>query len=120
VLAPLAFTTFQEVNQPFDRTPTSHSRCSPTLVFGTLLSFAFLASGARRGEPVLAIQHPWQHRYAPALSFTSDAELLFCGVAMVLAARRGDAGCEVLAVPNWLPGRAGQAGLHRVPAHQPP
>jgi hypothetical protein len=27
-------------------------------VFGTLLSFAFFGSGARRGEPVLAIDRP--------------------------------------------------------------
>jgi hypothetical protein len=26
------------------------------MVFGTLLSFAFFGSGARRGEPILAIQ----------------------------------------------------------------
>jgi uncharacterized membrane protein YagU involved in acid resistance len=47
VLAPLAFTTFQDANQPFEL--FAH------MVFGTLLSFAFFGSGARRGEPVLAI-----------------------------------------------------------------
>jgi len=47
VLAPLAFTVFQDANQPFEL--FAH------MVFGTLLSFAFFGSGARRGEPVLAI-----------------------------------------------------------------
>ena len=48
ILAPLAFTTFQDANQPFEL--FAH------IVFGTLLSFAFFGSGARRGEPILAIQ----------------------------------------------------------------
>ena len=48
VLTPLAFTTFRDANQPFE--VFAH------LVFGTLLSFAFFGSGARRGEPVLAMQ----------------------------------------------------------------
>jgi uncharacterized membrane protein YagU involved in acid resistance len=56
VLAPLVFTTFRMANQPFE--VFAH------LVFGTLLSFAFFGSGARRGEPVLAIQR----RSAGALS----------------------------------------------------
>ena len=50
---------------------------------------------------------PW---YAPALGFTSDAALLFYGTSMLLAALRGDAGCEVLAVSNWLLGRDDQVG----------
>jgi len=33
---------------------------------------------------------------------TSDAALLFYGSSMLLAAARGYAGCEVLAVSNWL------------------
>jgi uncharacterized membrane protein YagU involved in acid resistance len=56
VLAPLVFTTFRMANQPFE--VFAH------IVFGTLLSFAFFGSGARRGEPVLAIQR----RSAGALS----------------------------------------------------
>lgn len=48
ILSPLVFTTFQNANQPFEL--FAH------MVFGTLLSFAFFGSGARRGEPVLAIQ----------------------------------------------------------------
>jgi|SRR6266536_952212 len=50
VLAPLAFTVFEDANQPFEL--FAH------IVFGTLLGFAFFSSGARRGEPVLAIQRP--------------------------------------------------------------
>lgn len=42
---------------------------------------------------------PW---YLPALSFTSDTALLFYGSSMLSAAARGHAGCEVLAVSNWL------------------
>lgn len=48
--------------------------------------------------------------YAPALSVTSDAALIFYGASMLLAAARGYAGCEVLAVSNWLLGRDDQVG----------
>ena len=50
---------------------------------------------------------PW---YAPGLGFTSDAALLFYGASMLLAAARGYAGCEVLAVSNWLLRRDDQVG----------
>ena len=50
---------------------------------------------------------PW---YAPLLGFTSDAALIFYGASMLLAAARGYAGCEVLAVPNWLLRRDDQVG----------
>ncbi len=48
VLAPLVFTVFEDANQPFEL--FGH------IVFGTLLGFAFFSSGARRGEPVLALK----------------------------------------------------------------
>jgi len=48
--------------------------------------------------------------YAPALSVTSDAALLFYGGSMLLAAARGYAGCEVLAISNWLLRRDDQVG----------
>jgi hypothetical protein len=48
--------------------------------------------------------------YAPALSVTSDAALLFYGTSMLLAAVRGCAGCEVLAVSNWVLRRDDQIG----------
>ncbi|HLZ20639.1 MAG TPA: hypothetical protein VKQ30_00750 [Ktedonobacterales bacterium] len=48
--------------------------------------------------------------YAPALAFTSDATLIFYGASMLLAALRGYAGCEVLAVSNWLLRRDDQVG----------
>jgi hypothetical protein len=41
---------------------------------------------------------------------TSDAALLFYGASMGLAAARGYAGCEVLAVSNWLLRRDDQIG----------
>jgi hypothetical protein len=44
------------------------------------------------------------------LELTSDATLVFYGVSMLLAALRGYAGCEVLAVSNWLLGRDDQIG----------
>lgn len=48
--------------------------------------------------------------YVPALWFTSDALLAFYGASMLLAALRGYAGCEVLAVSNWVLGRDDQVG----------
>jgi hypothetical protein len=48
--------------------------------------------------------------YAPSVSFLSDAALLFYGVSMLLAALRGYAGCEVLALSNWLLHRDDQVG----------
>ena len=38
--------------------------------------------------------------YVPSLWFTGDATLLFVGLSMVLAALRGSAGCEFLALSN--------------------
>jgi multidrug transporter EmrE-like cation transporter len=46
--------------------------------------------------------------YAPAFSVTSDAVLLFVGGSMVFAALRGSAGCELLALSNWLLRRCDQ------------
>ena len=48
----------------------------------------------------LALYFTWW--YAPAFSVTSDAVLLFVGGSMMLAALRGSAGCELLALSNWL------------------
>ena len=50
---------------------------------------------------------PW---YAPQLSFTSGAAFLFYGASMLVAAARGYAGCEVLAVSNLLLRRDDQVG----------
>jgi hypothetical protein len=44
------------------------------------------------------------------LELTSDATLIFYGASMLLAALRGYAGCEVLAVSNWLLRRDDQVG----------
>ena len=46
----------------------------------------------------------------PVLWFMSDAVLAFYGMSMLLAAVRGYAGCEVLAVSNWLLRRDDQVG----------
>jgi hypothetical protein len=48
----------------------------------------------------LALYLTWW--YAPALSLTSDGALIFFGGSMLLAALRGAAGCEMLALSNWL------------------
>ncbi len=49
--------------------------------------------------------------WAPSsLSFMSDAVILFYGVSMLLAALRGYAGCESLAISNWLLKRDDQLG----------
>ena len=49
-------------------------------------------------------------RYAPSFSFTSDGALLFYGASLLLAVLWGYAGCEVLAVSNWLLRRDDQVG----------
>jgi hypothetical protein len=48
--------------------------------------------------------------YAPAITFTSDAALLFYGASMLLAAVRGYAGCEILAISNTALRRNDQIG----------
>jgi hypothetical protein len=50
---------------------------------------------------------PW---YAPPLWFTANAAVLFYGISMLVAAVRGYAGCEVLAITNWVLRRDDQAG----------
>lgn len=47
ILAPIAFTVFKDANQPFEL--FAH------IVFGTLLSFFFFGSGARRDEGFLSV-----------------------------------------------------------------
>ena len=44
----------------------------------------------------------------PPLWFTSDATLIFVGASLLLAALRGSAGCEFLALSNWLLRRSDQ------------
>ncbi len=46
--------------------------------------------------------------FVSPLWFTSDATLIFVGVSLLLAALRGDAGCEFLALSNWLLRRSDQ------------
>lgn len=48
--------------------------------------------------------------YAPALAVTQPAIALFYGASMLLADARGYAGCEVLALSNWLMHRDDQVG----------
>ena len=54
----------------------------------------------------LALYFTWW--YAPTLAMTSDAVLIFVGTSMVLAALRSYAGCELLALSNWLLHRTDQ------------
>ncbi len=64
--------------------------------------------------------------YAPPLFVTSDAALVFYGASMLISALRGYAGCEVLAVSNWVLGRDDQVGcllfapIDRVESKEPP
>jgi hypothetical protein len=44
----------------------------------------------------------------PPLWFTSDATLIFVGSSLLLAALRGHAGCEFLALSNWILHRTDQ------------
>jgi hypothetical protein len=44
----------------------------------------------------------------PPLWFTSDTTLIFVGSSLLLAALRGNAGCEFLALSNWLLRRSDQ------------
>ncbi len=46
--------------------------------------------------------------YVRPLWFTSDATVIFVGCSLVVAALRGYAGCELLALSNWLLRRADQ------------
>ena len=45
-----------------------------------------------------------------SFDYTRDAALLFYGASMLLAAARGYAGCEVLAITNWVLRRDDQVG----------
>ena len=45
-----------------------------------------------------------------SIDFTRGAALLFYGASLLLAAARGYAGCEILAITNWLLGRDDQVG----------
>ena len=72
---------------------------------------------ARRTPTQLRATGPVGHALNLALflalylvEFTSDAALIFYGASMLLAALRGYAGCEVLAVSNWLLRRDDQVG----------
>jgi hypothetical protein len=56
----------------------------------------------------LALYLTWW--YAPAVAVLSDAALIFYGASMLLAAARGYAGCEVLAVSNAVLRRDDQFG----------
>jgi hypothetical protein len=48
--------------------------------------------------------------YNRAIDVTGDAAVIFVGTSMLLAAARGYAGCEVLAISNWVLRRDDQVG----------
>jgi hypothetical protein len=71
----------------------------------------------RRTPTPLEATGPVSHALNLAVFFTlylmeatSDAALIFYGTSMLLAALRGYAGCEVLAMSNWLLRRDDQIG----------
>jgi hypothetical protein len=79
---------------------------------------------ARRGAGRLDATGPFAHpitlagfmaltlipEYNRAIDVTGDAAVVFVGASMLLAAARGYAGCEVLAISNWLLRRDDQLG----------
>jgi hypothetical protein len=79
---------------------------------------------ARRGKGRLHATGPLAHlltvagfialtfipEYNRAIDVTGDAAVIFVGASMLLAAARGYAGCEVLAISNWLLRRDDQLG----------
>jgi hypothetical protein len=87
------------------------------LMFGQWLRLRYTVAPLRATGPVSVLVNvaiflalwltPW---YFPPVAFTSDAVLYFAGASMLVAAVRGYAGCEVLAVSNWLLGRDDQVG----------
>ena len=80
------------------RSRTTGTRLDETGALATTINMAIF---------VALVLTPW---YAPPLSFTSGAALVFYGASMLLAAVRGYGGCEVLAVSNWLLRRDDQVG----------
>jgi hypothetical protein len=78
-----------------------HRHPAPIAATGRLTSLLGIAL-------FLALYFTWW--YAPAVSFTSDAALLFFGSSMLLAAFRGNGGCEILSSSNWLLHRHDQIG----------
>jgi FtsH-binding integral membrane protein len=48
--------------------------------------------------------------YAPQVAFLGYAAQVFYGASLLAAALRGYAGCEVLAISNWILGREDQVG----------
>ena len=93
------------------------------LAFPGVLLAAHWARARRGGERLYAIG-PVAHlvtlagfmaltlipEYNRAIDVTGDAAVIFVGTSMLLAAARGYAGCEVLAISNWLLRRHDQLG----------
>jgi hypothetical protein len=80
----------------FWRIRRNPARFSDTSALSFVLSLAL---------PVALYLTGW---FVPPLWFTSDATLIFVGSSLLLAALRGDAGCEFLALSNWLLRRSDQ------------
>ena len=71
----------------------AHRHPAPIVASGRLISLLGVTL-------FLGLYFTWW--YAPAVSFTSDAAMIFFGSSMLLAAFRGDGGCEILCSSNWL------------------
>jgi hypothetical protein len=76
-------------------------RCNPAR-FSDTSALSFVLSLAL---PVALYLTGW---FVPPLWFTSDATLIYVGSSLLLAALRGHAGCEFLALSNWLLRRSDQ------------
>lgn len=75
---------------------------------GRLVCLSGPAGHAATFAAFMALYLTWW--YAPAVSVLSDAAMIFYGTTMLVAARRGYAGCEVLAISNWVLRRDDQVG----------
>src|SRR5215471_14739811 len=80
----------------FWRIRRNPARFSDTSALSFVLSIAL---------PVALYLSGW---FVPPIWFTSDATLIFVGSCLLLAALRGQAGCEFLALSNWLLRRSDQ------------
>lgn len=109
LLAPGALGAYEAAELIFGLVVLPAALMVVTICRGQLSPTAFRISGWLAQGLLLALfLTPW---YAPAaFRVTSDGVLAYLGVAMVVAAVRGEGGCEATAIPNWLLGRHDRLG----------
>ena len=80
------------------------------LMLGQALRLRYTTSPLNATDPVAFCLGTAVAAVLIAIDFTRDAALLFYGSSLLLASLRGYAGCEVLAISNWLLRRDDQVG----------